>query len=78
MTTRKFTSILDLPEPLRSKVLAEMDMTVEEYLAHDAGIDAALAEEERALAAGEIERPPPLHYEDDLPGVRVVNARELS
>jgi hypothetical protein len=66
-------SILDLPEPIRSQALAEMDMTAEEYAAYDAGLVAADAEAERMIAAGEMERATDMHYDDDLPGVRVVD-----
>lgn len=69
-------SVLDLPEPVRSETLAEMGMTAEEYAAFDAGRSAAEAEEERMFESGERQRASDMHYDDDLPGVRVVRLKK--
>ena len=66
-------SILDLPEPLRSRELAALGMTADEFAAHQAGIKAALEAEQAALEAGEIQPAPEFHYGDDWPGIRVVD-----
>lgn len=69
----KTISILDLPEPMRSKALADRGMTAEEFAAHMAGIEAEEKRLQDALEAGEIEPAPEFHYGDDWPGVRVVD-----
>lgn len=48
----KTTSILDLPEPIRSKSLADMGMTADEFAAHMAACDLIYAEKDAAVAAG--------------------------
>jgi hypothetical protein len=49
----KSSSILDLPEPLRSASLARMGMTAEEFEAHEAGIDAELDARQARFESGE-------------------------
>lgn len=46
-------SILDLPEPIRSQSLARMNMTAEEFEAHQAGCRAWVAEAQRRYENGE-------------------------
>lgn len=68
-TITKSYSVLDLPEPARSKYLALLGMTAEEFAAHMEGHDACIAErEEYARATGTNTG---LHYTDGLPAVTV-------
>ena len=73
MPERESFSILDLPEPLRSKELAARNMTAEEFAAHMAAIEANVAAEQALLERGEIQPAPEFHYGDDWPGIRVVD-----
>ena len=62
-------SILDLPEPQRSRSLRTLGMTAEEFAANMEAHDACIAEkDEHARATG---RNAGLHYTDGLPAVTV-------
>lgn len=66
------TTILDLPEPLRSQSLAKLGMTEQQFRDNMAAVEAWSAEKEEAIAAGLAEAGD-LHYGDDLPGVDLVD-----
>jgi len=57
-------TILDLPEPLRSKELAGLGKTAEEFAAHQLGWEASIREQEAMIASGELPATR-LHYDDD-------------
>lgn len=62
-------TVLDLPEPQRSRSLRNLGMTADEFAAHLEGVRVAIAErEEYAIETGTNTG---LHYTDGLPAAAV-------